>query len=80
MKGQHSNRAASRTGESIAVLPLVNATATGAAVLFGCVRDLIDVLATIKGLRVIARSSSFLFRNSQRSPRDMASSWALPTC
>ena len=55
--------------KSIAVLPLINATGDPGQQYFsdGLSENLIDVLSTIEGLRVTARTSSFLFRDSRRA-------------
>ena len=57
--------------KSVAVLPLLNATGDPEQQFFsdGLSENLIDVLSTVRGLRVIARSSSFLFRDSRETPR-----------
>lgn len=59
--------------KSIAVLPLVNATGDPEQQFFsdGLSENLIDVLSTIEGLRVTARTSSFLFRDSREPPRSI---------
>src|SRR5262249_57148204 len=52
---------------SIAVLPFVNRSASADDEYFsdGLADELLNVLAKIKGLRVIARTSSFQFKNTQ---------------
>lgn len=57
--------------KSIAVLPLVNAGGDPNQQFFsdGLSENLIDVLSSMEGLRVISRSSSFLFRNSKDDAR-----------
>ena len=69
----HAIRQQAAREKSIAVLPLVNATGDPEQQFFsdGLSENLIDVLSTIEGLRVIARSSSFLFRDSRDMPRDI---------
>ena len=59
--------------KSIAVLPLINATGDPGQQYFsdGLSENLIDVLSTIEGLRVTARTSSFLFRDSREPPRSI---------
>lgn len=69
-----------RAGEkSIAVLPLLNATGDPRQQYFsdGLSENLIDVLSTIRGLRVSARASSFLFRNSKDTPQDIGAKLAV---
>ena len=56
--------------KSIAVLPLVNESGDSNALYFsdGLSEDFINALSQFSGLRVIARSSSFQFRDSKDSP------------
>ena len=59
--------------KSIAVLPLANVGGDADQQFFsdGLSENLIDVLSTIKGLRVIGRTSSFQFRDSKEDPRSI---------
>lgn len=59
--------------KSIAVLPLANASGDPSQQFFsdGLSENLIDVLSTIEGLRVIGRTSSFQFRDSKEGPRSI---------
>jgi TolB-like protein/DNA-binding SARP family transcriptional activator len=61
---------------SIVVLPFVNITAdrNDAALVDGLSEELIAVLSRIPNLRVIARTSSFAFRNSKAEVREIADS------
>ncbi len=61
--------------KSIAVLPLVNASGDPQQQFFsdGLTENLIDMLSTVNGLRVIGRASSFQFRNSKEDPRSIGS-------
>ena len=61
---------------SIVVLPFVNITAekSDAALVDGLSEELIAVLSRIPNLRVIARTSSFAFRNSKAEVREIADS------
>ncbi len=65
------SEASKAPSKSIAVLPLVNTGGDPNQQFFsdGISENLIDVLSSMEGLRVIARSSSFLFRNSKDDPR-----------
>ena len=70
------SRAASRPAKrenSIAVLPLVNASGDANQLFFsdGLSENLIDALSKFEGLRVIGRTSSFRFRNSQEDARSI---------
>ena len=59
--------------KSIAVLPLANVGGDADQQFFsdGLSENLIDVLSTIKGLRVIGRTSSFQFRESKEDARSI---------
>lgn len=70
------SRAASKPAKrenSIAVLPLVNASGDANQLFFsdGLSENLIDALSKFEGLRVIGRTSSFRFRNSQEGARSI---------
>jgi len=60
-------------GESIAVLPLANESGDASQQYFsdGISEDLITALSQFPGLKVIGRSSSFLFRNSKEDSRSI---------
>ena len=64
------------TDASIAVLPLINlgGDSSDAALVDGLSEELIGTLAKINRLRVVARTSAFLFRNSQLDVRRIADS------
>ena len=68
--GAHSAQAAS-DAKSIAVLPLVNTSGDAANDYFsdGLSEELIAVLAKIPGLKIIGRSSSFLFKGKSDDSR-----------
>ncbi len=61
---------------SIAVLPLANLSgdARDAALVDGLTEELIGVLAKIERLRVVARTSAFMFRNTNMDVRQIADS------
>ena len=61
---------------SIAVLPLANLSgdARDAALVDGLTEELIGVLARIERLRVVARTSAFMFRNTNMDVRHIADS------
>ncbi|HEY4735405.1 MAG TPA: BTAD domain-containing putative transcriptional regulator [Gemmatimonadaceae bacterium] len=67
---------AASKGPSIAVLPLVNVGGdpSDAALVDGLSEDLMGVVAKIHGLRVIARTSAFAFRNSNLDAHHIADS------
>lgn len=69
----HAAKQEAAREKSIAVLPLVNGTGDPEQQFFsdGLSENLIDVLSTIEGLRVTARTSSFLFRDSREPPRSI---------
>ena len=60
-------------GNSIAVLPLVNASGDASQQFFsdGLSENLIDALSKFEGLRVIGRTSSFRFRDSKEDARSI---------
>lgn len=60
-------------GNSIAVLPLVNASGDPGQQFFsdGLSENLIDALSKFEGLRVIGRTSSFRFRDSKEDARSI---------
>ena len=70
---KHAARQEAAREKSIAVLPLINGTGDPGQQYFsdGLSENLIDVLSTIEGLRVTARTSSFLFRDSREPPRNI---------
>lgn len=72
--GRKATRVASE--RSIVVLPFVNITADqhDTALVDGLSEELIAVLSRIPNLRVIARTSSFAFRNSKAEVREIADS------
>jgi len=67
-----ANRPVAR-GNSIAVLPLVNASGDASQQFFsdGLSENLIDALSGFEGLRVIGRTSSFRFRDSKEDARSI---------
>lgn len=67
----HAAATVAARGNSIAVLPLVNASNDPQQQFFsdGLSESLIDALSHFNGLRVIGRSSSFQFRNSREDAR-----------
>jgi serine/threonine protein kinase/lipoprotein NlpI len=66
-------RTEARTAASIAVLPFANRSASADDEYFsdGLADELLNVLSKIKGLRVIARSSSFAFKGRPASAADI---------
>ncbi len=62
-----------KRGNSIAVLPLVNASGDASQQFFsdGLSENLIDALSKFEGLRVIGRTSSFRFRDSKEDARSI---------
>ena len=62
-----------KRGNSIAVLPLVNASGDASQQFFsdGLSENLIDALSKFEGLRVIGRTSSFRFRDSNEDARSI---------
>ena len=62
-----------RRGNSIAVLPLANASGDASQLFFsdGLSENLIDALSKFEGLRVIGRTSSFRFRDSKEDARSI---------
>ena len=60
-------------GNSIAVLPLANASGDANQLFFsdGLSENLIDALSKLEGLRVIGRTSSFRFRDSKEDARSI---------
>jgi TolB-like protein/DNA-binding SARP family transcriptional activator len=70
----HAARAASEP--SIAVLPFTNLSSApqDAALVDGLTEELIAVLAKVRNLRVIARTSAFAFKNSDAGVRRIADS------
>ncbi len=69
------------TGGSIAVLPFVNMSADPDNEYFsdGISEELLNVLASVKGLRVASRTSSFAFKNSNQDIGDIAQQLAVGT-
>ena len=74
---RHSAQATS-DAKSIAVLPLVNTSGDTANDYFsdGLSEEFIAVLAQIPSLKIIGRSSSFLFKVSPTTAGRLARSWA----
>src|SRR5437667_12040689 len=68
--------------KGIAVLPLVNTSGDPGNDYFsdGLSEELIGVLAKIPGLKIIGRSSSFLFKGSRTTAGRLARSWEWRTC
>jgi TolB-like protein/DNA-binding SARP family transcriptional activator len=69
-------RASATAGASIAVLPLANVSGDprDAALADGLTEELIGVLAKIDRLRVVARTSAFVFNKSELGARQIADS------
>jgi TolB-like protein/tetratricopeptide (TPR) repeat protein len=72
----HARAPSAGAEPSIAVLPLANVSRNpqDAALVDGLTEELIGVLARLGGLRVTARTSAFLFRNSSADVRRIADS------
>jgi TolB-like protein/DNA-binding SARP family transcriptional activator/Tfp pilus assembly protein PilF len=72
----HARGASAPADPSIAVLPLANVSRNpqDAALIDGLTEELIGVLARVSGLRVTARTSAFMFRNSSADVRRIADS------
>jgi TolB-like protein/DNA-binding SARP family transcriptional activator len=72
----HDRKAPARAEPSIAVLPLANVSRNpqDAALVDGLTEELIAVLAKLGGLRVTARTSAFVFKNSTADVRRIADS------
>ena len=68
-----SSRGLAATPKTMAVLPFMNLTADGGAGYFcdGLAEELIDLLSRSKGLRIVARTSSFQFKGVQMDIRDI---------
>jgi TolB-like protein/DNA-binding SARP family transcriptional activator/Flp pilus assembly protein TadD len=73
---RHFARPAAAAERSIAVLPLANVTRNpgDAAIVDGLTEELIGDLAKLGGVRVIARTSAFMFKNSSADVRRIADS------
>jgi TolB-like protein len=73
---RHFARPAAAAEPSIAVLPLANVTRNpvDAAIVDGLTEELIGDLAKLGGVRVIARTSAFMFKNSSADVRRIADS------
>jgi serine/threonine-protein kinase len=70
----HARLAREAIGPSVAVLPFANFTGDAAREPFcdALTDELIDALAQLEGLRVVARTSAFRFKNQRGDIRDIA--------
>ncbi|OAB58132.1 hypothetical protein AY599_00300 [Leptolyngbya valderiana BDU 20041] len=67
--GSHQQRAADSGSTSVAVLPFADLSPDGNQAYFaeGISEEILNVLAKVPGLRVASRTSSFVFRNEEKS-------------
>ena len=67
---------------SIAVLPFANLSADKDQEYFsdGLAEEIINLLAQVSGLKVIARTSAFAFRGKDQDIREIAGALGVTTC
>lgn len=65
------------SNKSIVVLPFVNMSADPDNEYFsdGITEEIINALTNVRGLKVIARTSSFAFKNRNEDVRSIGKSW-----
>ena len=70
------------TVQSVAVLPFMNATgnADGEFLSDGLTEDIINRLAQLPELRVLARSTVLRFKNNSDEPQKLESNWTYRAC